>query len=196
MKKILLALCFVALAMAGMAESVVRDVVKLKDGSVVKGSIIEMTPNQSVQLTTQDGNILVYQMADILEISHEEIAEVSDIDLSQTDNAGEEDDCSKGRLDAISNYDGKGALTGATWATTLITSPLFGMIPAFIGAYSEPHVENLNITDKQTYDNNSEYRNCYNQEAKQIKQKKALKAYAISTSIWAILSILITSLTM
>lgn len=194
MKKVLLAFCFIALAMAGMAESVVRDVVKLKDGSVVKGSIVASATDESIQLTTVDGNVFVYPMADILEISQEE--EVAETEVPQNDDIEEGDDCSKGRQDAIANYDGKGALVGATWATTIITTPLFGMIPAFIGAYSEPHTENLNIPDKKTYDNNSEYRNCYNQEAKQIKQKKALKAFAMSTCIWALLSIIVTTSTM
>ena len=202
MKQLLLAFCFIAISFSAMAESVVRDVVKLKDGSVVKGAIVQTASAESIQLTTIDGDVLVYQLSEVLEISQEEET-VADQTIAMeeeaiVENGTEEtiDDCSKGRNDAQNNYDGKGALVGATWATTLITSPLFGMIPAFIGAYSDPAVENMNIPDQKEFDTNSEYRKCYTEEAQHIKQKKALKAFAMSTSIWAILSIVITSLAM
>ena len=190
MKQLLLAFCFIAFFFSAMAESVVRDVVKLKDGSVVKGAIVQTASAESIQLTTIDGDVLVYQLSDVLEISQEEET-VADQTIAMeeeaiVENGTEEtiDDCSKGRNDAQNNYDGKGALVGATWATTLLATPLFGMIPAFIGAFSEPKIEAMNIPDQKECDTNSEYRKCYTDEAKRIKKKKALKAFSNSTCLW------------
>lgn len=48
------------------------DVVYLKDGSVIRGVIIEQTPNVSLKIQTRDRNIFVYQFSDILKMTKEE----------------------------------------------------------------------------------------------------------------------------
>lgn len=50
-----------------------RDVVYLKNGSVVKGTITEQIPNQSLKMETSDGSIFVYQMSEVDKITKEEI---------------------------------------------------------------------------------------------------------------------------
>ena len=47
------------------------EVVHLKNGSLIKGEIIEQVPNQSVKLKTKDGNVFVYQMDEIEKITVE-----------------------------------------------------------------------------------------------------------------------------
>ena len=42
-----------------------QDVVYLKNGSVIKGSLIEMIPNQSIKVQTADGSLFVYQMSEV-----------------------------------------------------------------------------------------------------------------------------------
>lgn len=48
-----------------------RDVVYLKNGSVIKGIIIEQTPNKSLKIQTSDGSIFVYDFTDIEKIIKE-----------------------------------------------------------------------------------------------------------------------------
>ena len=48
-----------------------RSVIYLKNGSVVKGNIIEQVPNQSVKVKTKDGSIFVYKTEEISTISQE-----------------------------------------------------------------------------------------------------------------------------
>ena len=48
-----------------------RDVVYLKNGSIIKGIIIEQIPNQTIKIQTADGSIFVYDMIDIVRIVKE-----------------------------------------------------------------------------------------------------------------------------
>ena len=47
-----------------------QDVVYLKDGNIIKGEITEQIINVSVKIETKDGNIFVYKMSDILNITY------------------------------------------------------------------------------------------------------------------------------
>ena len=64
MKKIVI--CLFALVISTMAfVTMAQDVVYLKNGSVIKGSVIEMIPNQSIKVQTADGSLFVYQMNEV-----------------------------------------------------------------------------------------------------------------------------------
>jgi len=47
------------------------DVVYLKDGSIIKGTIIEQIPNVSIKIKTKDGNVFNYKMEQIEKIAKE-----------------------------------------------------------------------------------------------------------------------------
>lgn len=53
------------------AQEKIVDVVYLNNGSIIYGSIIEMTLNESVKIKTADGSIFVYQMDQIQKITKE-----------------------------------------------------------------------------------------------------------------------------
>jgi hypothetical protein len=42
-----------------------EDVVYLKNGSVIRGMIVEQVPNQSLKIETRDGNLFVFQMDEV-----------------------------------------------------------------------------------------------------------------------------------
>ncbi|WP_452230047.1 hypothetical protein [Lacinutrix sp. MEBiC02404] len=50
-----------------------RDVLFLKNGSIIKGSIIEMNPTTGIKIKTADGSLFVYKMEEILKTEKEEI---------------------------------------------------------------------------------------------------------------------------
>jgi hypothetical protein len=54
------------------SESTWQDVVYLKNGSVIKGMIIEQIPNESLKIQTADGSIFVYDMAQVAKIAKEQ----------------------------------------------------------------------------------------------------------------------------
>ena len=49
-----------------------EEVVYLKNGSVIRGSIVEQIPNESVKIQTRDGNIFVYRIDEIQKIVKEQ----------------------------------------------------------------------------------------------------------------------------
>ena len=73
MKKIIL---FLILAIAGIGVAAAQnyqEVVYLKNGSVIRGVIIEQIPNQSVKIQTSDGNIFVYELSQVEKITKEQV---------------------------------------------------------------------------------------------------------------------------
>jgi hypothetical protein len=60
------------------------DIVYLKNGSVIKGEIIEQVPNQSIKIQTSDGNIFVYNFSDIEKITKETIVPQPKIETEAT----------------------------------------------------------------------------------------------------------------
>lgn len=82
------------------AQADYEDVVYLKNGSILRGIIIEQVPNESIKLQTRDGNLLVYKFEDILKLTREPVY-------------GSSGKTKQG----ISNYFGaKGGINMADWA--------------------------------------------------------------------------------
>lgn len=73
MKKIILLFSFYFLAICFSYAQQYEDIVYLKNGSIIHGTIIEQVPNVSVKIKTKDGNILVYKMEEIDKLTKEEI---------------------------------------------------------------------------------------------------------------------------
>lgn len=96
-----------------------------------------------------------------------------------------------GKEDAIKYYHGENCGSGGTVVTTLLISPLFGLIPAFACASTEPSIENLNIPEQDpSIGENQDYLNGYIEQAHDIKKRKIWTSYGISAGI----SIVIVSL--
>lgn len=53
------------------AQQIREDVVYLKDGSIVRGIIIEQIPDESLKIQIQGGSVMVLKMADVLKITKE-----------------------------------------------------------------------------------------------------------------------------
>jgi len=58
-------------SLTAFAQSQLRDVVYLKNGSIIKGVILEQIPNQSVKIQTSDGSIFVYNSSEVEKITRE-----------------------------------------------------------------------------------------------------------------------------
>ena len=69
---ILLICCVVAIGLFSDAEAqVVEEVVYLKNGSVVRGIIVEQIPNETLRIRTSGGSEFVFQMSEVLKITKE-----------------------------------------------------------------------------------------------------------------------------
>lgn len=76
MKKLITFLAFAFILAFGnnlIAQNTYQDVVYLKNGSVVKGIIIEQTLNVNLKLKTSDGSLFVFEMKDVEKITKEYI---------------------------------------------------------------------------------------------------------------------------
>lgn len=72
MKKYSLAIFLIFLiTLSGVSQNS-RDVVYLKNGSVVKGNITEMNPTENIKIQTADGSLFVYKMSDVQKMEKEE----------------------------------------------------------------------------------------------------------------------------
>ena len=75
MKKFIAVLSvFIQCAFYTLAQTVKQDVVYLKNGSIIRGDIIEQIPNQSLKIETYDRSVFVYKFEEIEKITKEEVA--------------------------------------------------------------------------------------------------------------------------
>ncbi|MGL5683881.1 MAG: hypothetical protein ACRDDZ_12650 [Marinifilaceae bacterium] len=71
MKKIIaLLIIFIGIHLEGNAQSY-KEVVYLKNGSIINGIVIEQIPNESLKIQTADGSIYVYKMSEVVKITKE-----------------------------------------------------------------------------------------------------------------------------
>jgi hypothetical protein len=59
-----------------------EDVVYLKNGSIIRGIIIEQVPNQSIKIRTKDRNVFVFKYDEIEKITKENVPKVTDFKKS------------------------------------------------------------------------------------------------------------------
>ena len=71
MKKIFTIILFLGISMLAIAQQNYQDVVYLKNGSIIRGIIIEQIPNTSIKIETADKSVFVYQMSDIEKFTKE-----------------------------------------------------------------------------------------------------------------------------
>lgn len=72
MKKYLALLLFTLITSVSFGQSNYQDVVYLKNGSIIRGIIIEQVPNKSIKIETADRNVFVFQMDEIERITKEQ----------------------------------------------------------------------------------------------------------------------------
>lgn len=72
-RKCVLVLCLVLVSLAMLAQGNRNqvDVVYLKNGSIIKGSIVHVIPDKEVKIQTADGSQFVFAMSEVKEISKE-----------------------------------------------------------------------------------------------------------------------------
>jgi len=65
MIKYLALLLFLMVTTVSIGQSKYQDVVYLKNGGIIRGTIIEQVPNKSIKIETVDKIVFVYQMDEI-----------------------------------------------------------------------------------------------------------------------------------
>ena len=70
-RTILFLVCLMGMTFA-FSQTSLQDVVYLKNGSIIRGDIIEMVPGETVKIMTTDGNVFVHAFADVERFSKEQ----------------------------------------------------------------------------------------------------------------------------
>ncbi|WP_291859227.1 outer membrane beta-barrel protein [Marinilabilia sp.] len=96
MKKYFFTILFLTIALTVFSQANYRDVVHLKNGSVIKGMIIEQVPNKQIKIETADGSVFVYEMSDIEKMAKEKTEEVPS--SWKTENKGFSSPTAKGQI--------------------------------------------------------------------------------------------------
>lgn len=73
MKRSMLIVCLLIFAIAApaAAQQFYEDVVYLKDGSIIRGVIVEQIPGESLKVQLQGGSVMVFKMSNVLKIAKE-----------------------------------------------------------------------------------------------------------------------------
>ena len=74
----LLALAIVCAGIRAVSAQSFQEIVYLKNGSMIRGTIIEQVPNESLKIQTADGSVFVYKMSEVEKITKELINSRSD----------------------------------------------------------------------------------------------------------------------
>lgn len=74
MKKSIFIFLTLFIGLQAAAQAFYRDVIHLKNGSVIRGKIVEEVPNKTYTIKLVDSSLFVVNIDDILKIVHEEIA--------------------------------------------------------------------------------------------------------------------------
>jgi TM2 domain-containing membrane protein YozV len=86
MKKVFILFVLIILGLSAFAQNKeYRDAVYLKNGSVIKGIIIEQIPNQSLKISTADGSTFVFQMTEVEKIAKEEVTTTNNNNYNNKD---------------------------------------------------------------------------------------------------------------
>ena len=71
MKRLIFVICAILCSSLFVSAKDFREVVYLKNGSIIKGIILEQIPNETIKIETSDGSVWVFQMSEVLKITKE-----------------------------------------------------------------------------------------------------------------------------
>ncbi|MBS1936761.1 MAG: hypothetical protein JSS84_02985 [Bacteroidetes bacterium] len=71
MRKFIVLLLFSMVTACAFGQTDYQDVVYLKNGSIIRGMIVEQVPNVSLKIETSDGSVFVYELAQVEKITKE-----------------------------------------------------------------------------------------------------------------------------
>lgn len=177
-----------------------QDIITNKNGDDIKSKVLEVSQSEIKYKKFGNANGPTYTISksEVFMIKYEngekDVFGESKTKNETTTNSNAEDDdlYSKGKEDAIAHYKGNNSGAGATMATTVLTSPLIGLIPAAIITSNEPSSENLLYPNPSLMKKNS-YSKGYTEQAHKIKKKKVWSAFGIGSGLWLVLITILNS---
>jgi len=188
------------------------DVLKLKNGDIIKGKIIENKINKHIKIELQGGSILTYEYDKILEIETEDLkvnksipqpsgaANLSDTQILYAAKEHAKEDWQY-NLFSSSTTQGEWLAFGGTFISAFLLSPLIGGSLGMVASYASGvnakiplsrlnsvDYNNMNAQQKEIYDRS------YKEEAEgHLKQRNLIGSVSGCVTAWSILTSIITS---
>jgi hypothetical protein len=171
-----------------------QDIITLNSGDDIETKILEVN-NSTIKYKkykNQDGPTFTVSKSDILLIRYEDGTKdvFSQTSEKPSDMNDSMDMRMKGKHDSQMNYKGKRSGAGWTAATTLVLTPLAGIIPAVACSTSEPSDTNLEYPNTELM-KNYDYNMAYVEQAHKTKKRKVWTSFGISSGAWILLIILL-----
>ena len=178
-----------ALVVLSSCNAFSQDIITKKSGEDILAKIMEVSESEIKyrKFESQEGPIFVLKLSSILMIRYED--GTKDIFAAEVIEKPKQDMTLKGMQDAMANYQGRNSGAGWTSATTILFSPLIGIIPGAICASTEPSTRNLNYSDPELMKDFA-YTTAYSRQAHKIKRKKVWGALGISSLFWGLLVVI------
>ncbi len=176
-----------------------QDYITKKTGDDIKAKVLEITTSEIKykKFDNLDGPTYSISKSEILMIRYENgtkdifnESENKNLTIDNTTKQATQDYATLAMNDARSNY--RGQNSGAGWVvfTTMITSPILGIIPAVACASKEPNDQNLNYKNQDLM-KIQQYNNAYKTEAHRIKRKSIWTGYGAGSAGWLVLILLL-----
>jgi hypothetical protein len=168
-----------------------QDVITLKTGEDINAKIIEVGIKdiKYKKFDNIDGPSFTILKSEVLMTRYKN--GTKDVyNIEKQENSNDEEMALQGTNDAGTYY--KGRNSGKIWTgvTSVITSPVLGLIPALACSSSEPQQENLNVENEELMKNSS-YKAAYHKKAHKIKKNKIWASYGIGSGAWLLLILLL-----
>lgn len=158
-----------------------QDIITTRTGDQIQSRVLEISPIEIRYINPEnpDGPVYVIYRSDVQMIryqsGYEEIFEAEPvIDTVNYYRAG--------LIDASKYYRGYKAAGTGTLLTSLLVSPLVGLVPAIACSSTKPAENSLNYPDKNLY-SVDDYKRGYNYKAKKMKSGKVWNNWAIALMI-------------
>ena len=173
-----------------------QDLITKKSGEDIKVKVLEVATSEIKYRKSENlnGPIFTILKSEVLLVRYENgskdiFNEISSLNDNITKTQTNEDIVFKAKEDAKLFYKGNNSGSAWTAVTTILATPLFGLIPAAACSSSEPDNDNLNIPNPELM-KNFQYNLAYKNEAHKIKKRKVWKSFGIGSGIWLLLTVL------
>jgi hypothetical protein len=186
-------LIFLLLVFFAANPSAAQDTIRLKSGDVIPAVVLEIT-DEEIRFKRFDapkGPTLTFYTMDVESIRYENGMEsiLNEVNVQHTE-ANAANNAARGREDARKYYRGKKSGHAAIGTTTILLSPVIGIVPAVICASTKPKDKNLMYPNKELMKSEA-YKQAYVKQAKKIKQRVIWTTYGVSTAAFFILVLLL-----
>jgi hypothetical protein len=163
-----------------------QDIITMKTGEDILAKLTDVTTTEIKykKFDNQNGPTFSILRADVLMIRYEDGSK--DIFTETTNKPSVNDIANKGIQDAMTNYKGKNSGTGWTVATTILFTPLIGIIPAVACAAKTPSDHNLDYKDAELM-NDYLYNMSYKKTAHRTKKKKVWLGFGLASVLWLVI---------